>query len=126
MDLITTAIITALANLSKDVIKDSYNILKDTLKSKFGSSSDVIDAVERLEKKPDSKGRRDTLQEEIENAKVYDYDEIVQLAQSLLDKLQDESSEKQIIDQNQINTASDNTVGGDFNFSPIQEGFRKA
>ncbi|NER23015.1 MAG: hypothetical protein F6J96_20410 [Symploca sp. SIO1C2] len=54
MDVITTAIVAALANLSKDVIKDTYNGLKSALKKKFGSESDLIDAVDKLEKKPDS------------------------------------------------------------------------
>ena len=92
MDTITTAIIAALANLSKDAIKDSYNALKSALKKKFGSESEVVDAVEGLEKKPDSKGRQATLQEEIENAKVNDDIEIVQLAQELLKQLESEES----------------------------------
>ena len=65
MDPITTAIIAALANLSKDVIKDGYNALKAALKKKFGSESDLVDAVEGLEKKPDSKARQAMLQEEV-------------------------------------------------------------
>ena len=124
MDVITTAIIAALANLSKDAIKDSYDALKSALKKKFGSDSDVVDAVEGLEKKPDSEGRKGTLQEEIESAKVNDDVEIVQLAQDLLNKLKDEPGGQQIINQTQTNTASGNTVGGDFSFSPVQEGVK--
>lgn len=124
MDIITTAIIAALAALSKDAINDSYNALKSALKKKFGSNSDVVDAVEGLEKKPDSKGRQATLQEEIESAKVNDDAEIVQLAQDLLNKLKDEPGGQQI-NQTQTNTASGNTVSGDFNFSPVQEGVKK-
>lgn len=126
MDIITTAIIAALAALSKDVINDSYNALKSALKRKFGSDSDVVNAVEGLEKKPVSKGRQATLQEEIETTKVNDDVEIVQLAQELLNKLKDEPDGQQIINQTQINTASKNTVSGDFHFSPVQEGVKKA
>ena len=125
MDVITTAIIAALAGLSKDAIKDSYNALKSAFKKKFGSESDLVDAVDKLEKKPDSGGRKATLQEEIENAKVNDDAEIVQLAQDLLNKLKDEPGGQQIINQTQTNTASGNTVSGDFNFSPVQEGVKK-
>ena len=39
--IITTAIVAALANLSKDVIKDSYNALKTGLKKKFSEKSDL-------------------------------------------------------------------------------------
>ncbi|MEO0928826.1 MAG: hypothetical protein AAFY63_23565, partial [Cyanobacteria bacterium J06643_13] len=76
MDIITTAIIAALAGLSKDAINDSYKALKSALKQKFGSKSDVVDAVEGLEKKPDSKGRQTTLQEEIESSQVNEDSEI--------------------------------------------------
>ncbi|NJL53162.1 MAG: hypothetical protein HC930_14965 [Hydrococcus sp. SU_1_0] len=125
MDIITTAIIAALAALSKDAINDSYNALKSALKKKFGSESEVVNSVEGLEKKPDSKGRQATLQEEIENAKVNDDAEIVQLAQDLLNKLKNEPGGQQIINQTQTNTASGNTVAGDFKFSPVQEGIKK-
>ncbi len=63
MDPITTAIVAALAALSKDAIKDSYNALKSALKKKFGSESDLVDAVDKLEKKPDSEGRKSMVQD---------------------------------------------------------------
>lgn len=92
MDPITTAIVAALANLSKDVIKDSYSALKTALKNKFGAESDLVDAVEGLEKKPDSDGRKAMVQEEIETAKVNEDKEIIQLAEELLKKLEPEES----------------------------------
>ena len=125
MDVITTAIIAALAGLSKDAVKDSYNALKAALKKKFGSESEVVDAVKGLEKKPDSKGRQATLQEEIENAKVNDEVEIVQLAQDLLDKIKEQPGGQQIINQTQTNEVSGVTVGGNFEFKPVQEGGSK-
>jgi hypothetical protein len=51
MDPITTAIVTAVGTgLAKDVIKDSYEALKAALKKKSGSESDLVDAVDKLEK----------------------------------------------------------------------------
>lgn len=94
MDVITKAIIAALAALSKD-------------------------AVERLENKPKSKGRKATLQEEIESSKVNDDSDIVQLAQDLLNKLEDKPVKQEIINQNQFNTESRNIVSGDINNSSI-------
>lgn len=99
MDPITTAIVAALASLSKDVIKDSYKALKSALKQKFGSESDLIAAVENLEKKPNSEGRKATLQEEVDNAKVNDDPELLQLAQDLLDKLKKQPGGQQVIIQ---------------------------
>ena len=63
----------------------------------MGSESDVVEAVEGLEKKPTSKGRQATLQEEIATAKVNDDAEIVQLAQDLLEKIEEQPGEQQNI-----------------------------
>lgn len=120
--LITTAIIAALAAISKDAIKDSYNALKDALKRKFGSESDVVDAVEGLEKKPDSKGRQTTLQEEIENAKVNDDAEIVQLANNLQDEIKKQPDGQKIINQIQNNIMKGVNAGRDIVFNPSQKG----
>ncbi len=100
MDPITTAIVTALAtNLGKDVIKDGYEALKAALKRQNGSESDLVDAVDKLEKKPDSEARKATVQEEIEAAKVNDDPEILQLAQDLLDKIKEQPGGQEIIQQ---------------------------
>lgn len=125
MDPITTAIVAALAALSKDAIKDSYNALKAALKKKFGTESDLVDAVDKLEKKPDSEGRKATLQEEVEIAKVNDDPEIIRLGQDLLDKIKEQPGGQQIINQTQTNTVSGVNVGGDFEFKPVQEGGSK-
>ncbi len=71
MDPITTAIVAAiLSELTKSAVKNSYDALKTALKKKFGSDSDLMDAVNKLEKKPDSEGRKATLQEEVETVKA--------------------------------------------------------
>ena len=123
MDPITTAIVTAVATgLAQDVIKDSYQALKVALNKKFGSESDVIDAVEKLEKKPDSEARKAALQEEFEIAKVNDDPDLLKLARDLLDKIKKQPGGQEIINQTQTNTASGNTVSGNFHFAPVQEG----
>lgn len=121
MDPITTAIIAALANLSKDAINDCYGGLKGALKKKFGETSDLVDAVDKLEQKPDSEGRKAMLQEEIETAKVNDDPDLLRLAQDLLDKIKEQPGGQQIINQTQTNTVSGVTVGRDFEFKPAQE-----
>lgn len=123
MDPITTAIVTAVATgLAQDVIKDSYQALKAALNKKFGSESDVIDAVEKLEKKPNSEARKAAVQEEFEIAKVNDDPNLLKLAQDLLDKIKKQPGGQEIINQTQTNTASGNTVSGNFHFAPVQEG----
>ncbi len=73
MEPITTAIIAALSagaatgltEASKTAITDAYQRLKELLSKKFGASSEVVQAVNAVEVRPDSAGRQATLQEEI-------------------------------------------------------------
>ena len=125
MDPITTAIVTATAAVGSSAIKDSYSALKALLKKKFGEKNDLVEAVNKLEAKPKSEARKATVQEEVETAKANDDPEIVQLAQDLLDKIKEQPGGQQIINQTQTNTASGNTVSGNFSFSPVQEGIKK-
>lgn len=123
MDPITTAFVTALAiPLAKDAIKDGYEALKKALKKKFGDESDVVNAVEQLEKKPDSEGRKATLQEEVENAKVNDHPEIVKLAHDFLNQLKEQPGGQQVITQNISNVKYGATSGsGNASISNITE-----
>ena len=91
MDTITTAILAGIAGLAKDAIKDSYNALKSALKKKFGESSDLVDAVEKLEKSPEREDRQATVKAEVEIAKVNDDQDLIKLAQDLLEKSQPKS-----------------------------------
>lgn len=73
MDLITTAIVAALSagavsgltEVSKTAVTDAYHTLKDLLVKKFGTSSEVVQAIDQLEAKPESTDRQETLQEEM-------------------------------------------------------------
>jgi len=103
-------------------VKDAYEGLKKLIKQKFGDKTDLVDAVDKLEKKPDSEARKATVKEEIETAKVDGDSEILKLAQDLLDKAKGEPGGQEIINQTQTNTVSGVTVGGNFEFKPVQEG----
>ncbi|EAM52138.1 hypothetical protein WH8501_16285 [Crocosphaera watsonii WH 8501] len=104
MDPITTAIIAALADLSKQTIKDSYNALKEACKKKFSETSDLAKAVDNLENKPDSKGRQETLKEEIEAVNAHQDPEIIQLAQALLEKIKEQSPAQKNITMGNVTT----------------------
>ena len=73
--------------VGQNVATDAYEKLKATLRQRFGDDSDVVEAVDKLEQKPDSKGRKQTLQEEVE-ASGADHDpEVREAAQELLDQV---------------------------------------
>ena len=95
MDPITMAIVTAITTgvtsgtteVGKQVIVDAYRALKKLLQQKFGSESKVVKAVEEVEGTPDSKGRQQTLQEEVAKVHADQDPELVQAAQGLLKQL---------------------------------------
>ncbi len=93
MDTITTAITTALANRAANPAAESaYEMLKAALRQKFGPDSDLLEAVEKLEKQPPSAGRLAVLREEMIAARADQDPALVALAQALLEKLKTKPS----------------------------------
>ncbi len=96
MDPITTAIVAALAagavggltETSKTAITDAYNKLKDLLTKKFGVKSNVVQAVNQLEARPESAGRKETLQEEMTVVNAEQDDELLAAARHVLTLVQ--------------------------------------
>jgi hypothetical protein len=91
--MIVAAVVAGAITATKDVaalaVKDGYAGLKALIVRKFGADSDVVDAVNGVEKKPDSKGRQETLKEELEAAQAGQDAEVVQQAGALLDLLKE-------------------------------------
>ena len=73
----------------KQAIVDAYTGLKALIVGRFGADSDVVDAVEGVEKRPDSDGRKSTLTEEAELAKLQNDKEIVAAAEKLMTLLKE-------------------------------------
>ncbi|MGF6408868.1 hypothetical protein [Paraburkholderia sp. MM5482-R1] len=99
MDPITTAVIAAVSagassEITKKAIAESYDGLKALLKKKFGSDSDVADAVDKLEKKPDAAGRRQTVEDELVEVNAGDDPDLLAAAQALLDQIKATSGYK--------------------------------
>lgn len=96
MDPITMAIVAAITagvaggitDVGKQAIIDAYQGLKTLLKQKFGADSKVVKAVDEVEGTPDSKGRREVLQEEVSKAHVDQDADVLQAAQALLKQIQ--------------------------------------
>jgi hypothetical protein len=96
MDPITTAILAAitagvapgLTEVSKKAIVGAYDGLKALIRRKFGDESELAEAVDKLEQRPESAGRKETLKEEVEAANAEKAPEILAAAQALLEKIQ--------------------------------------
>jgi hypothetical protein len=92
-DTITTAIVAGLSagaitgatDTAKKAIADGYEGLKSLIKKKFGGDSDAVEAIDKLEAKPDSDGRKQTLTEELKAVNAVSDPELATAAQSLLE-----------------------------------------
>ncbi len=104
MDPITLAITSALGNLGVKVINDAYQALKAALQHKYGVDSDLVDAADKLEKKPDSESRKGMVQEEVAATKANEDSDILKAAEALIEAVKSqpggEEAVQQIITQN--------------------------
>jgi hypothetical protein len=89
--IVLTALVAGAASSAKDVavqaVKDGYAGLKALIAHKFAAKPDVLDAVDKVEKKPDSEARQGVLKEELTTAGADKDEEVVKQAQALLDLL---------------------------------------
>jgi hypothetical protein len=108
MDPVTLAIVTSLANLSQTAIQDAYMAFKAALQKKYGIKSELLESVNKLEQKPDSKARQSVLQEEVANAKADQDPKLLQIANDLLEKIKELPGAK-------INISQDLNIRGDRN-----------
>jgi hypothetical protein len=92
MDPVTLAIVTALVagasagatKVAEQAIVDGYNALKTLISERFGGDSELVKAVDSLEAKPESEGRRATLEEEVVDSNAAQEADILATAEKLL------------------------------------------
>lgn len=79
---------------ASQAVKDGYNGFKALLLRKFGDKGEVEDALESVERKPDSKGRKTMLGEELEAVEAHKDEELLAAAKALLEKADPEGGQK--------------------------------
>ena len=99
MDPITTAIVAAIASLAEPAAQDAYNSLKKLITTKLFGKPEVLEAVEQLEKKPDSAGRRETLSEEIVSSGAANDKELLAAAAAVLEVVKRQPGGEQTVQQ---------------------------
>jgi Het-E N-terminal domain len=120
MDPITTAIVAAITagaatgatDVAKKTIVDGYEALKALVKKKFGGNSEVADAIEKLQTKPDSAGRRETLAEEVKASKAAEEPDLLAAARLLLESIKGMPNGEQHIQQVAQGTGIAQASGG--------------
>ncbi|MDZ7994245.1 MAG: CHAT domain-containing protein [Nostoc sp. EfeVER01] len=123
ISLIITALVAGAGAAAKDTagtaVKDAYQGLKSLIKKKL--EGDVLGQAMVDAKPEEIKQAEGLLKDKITKAGADQDQEIVKVAQDLLEKLKEQPGEQEIINQTQTNTVSGNTVSGNLNFSPVQQ-----
>ncbi|MEQ1840833.1 MAG: hypothetical protein ABL994_10515 [Verrucomicrobiales bacterium] len=81
---ILTALVAGATAVASSAVKDSYQGLKRLIVDRFKSKSDIEDAIESVEQKPESEARRSVLAEEIEGSGALGDSEVIAKAEELL------------------------------------------
>jgi hypothetical protein len=89
--ILTAALVSGAAIMGKEfasaAAKEAFNRLRDAVVRRAGERSGVPAAIQGIEEKPDSQGRKLTLQEELTAARLGDDRELLKLAEGLLELL---------------------------------------
>jgi hypothetical protein len=121
MDPVSTALIAGLAagvargvtDVGQKLIVDAYKALKGALQQKFGIKSDLVEAVEHLEKKPEAKGRQTDVADEVKAAQADQVPEVREAAEALLAALQSTPAGRAALSKYQVNVQGDVGIIGD-------------
>lgn len=99
---IISAIVAGASEVTKGVvskgISDTYDALKGILIRKFGHESELVQKIEQLERKPESKGQQMLLDEVCTEVKIDKDNEVQELVRNLMAQLK-ESMPSQVITQ---------------------------
>lgn len=134
MEPVSTAIIAALvAGVATGTTKvveqtavDAYNALMTVLRKKIGSNSDVIGAVELLEKKPDAETRQAVVTEAIKDAKAHEDADLITAAKNLLAELEKTATGQQTVAKYHVTAENIAQVGnGNYFYGDVRSGGNK-
>jgi hypothetical protein len=107
MDPLSAAIIAAVAaglvkgagEVSQKVLVDGYERLKALLGRRFGDRSEVVQAVQGLEARPDSPARRNLVVEEVQLSGAGNDEELLTVARDLLARIQEDPGPRASVQQ---------------------------
>lgn len=100
-------------------VKDAYQGLKTLIKKKL--EGDALGQAMVDAKPEEIKQAEGLLKDKISKAGADQDQEIVKVAQDLLEKLKEQPGGQEIINQTQTTTVSGNTVSGNLNVAPVQQ-----
>ena len=117
MDPVTAATVAALASgvtsgLAQQAVSDAYTALKARLSGICGGNSSALEAVGRLENRPDSAARAGVVAEELAAAGAGEDAELVELAEALLSRIEAQPGGERHIQQATGSGIAQSDLGG--------------
>ena len=120
ISLLIAALVAGATKAASDVVPDSYNVLKTLIKGKFAGNSTAEMVLTEHEKDP--RTYTELLKKQLAKAGADRDQEIIKLAQDLLNQLQEQPSLQQIITQNISNVKyAATSASGNVSISSITE-----
>lgn len=86
---VMAGLVTGAGDVGQKVLVEGYKRLKGLLARRFGDRSEVVQAVDGLEARPDSAARRDLVVEEVQRSGAGSDEELLTVARDLLARIQE-------------------------------------
>ena len=100
----SVAVATAVASgVSKHLIKDGYDALKDLIKKRFGAEDDLVKAIDLVESDPNDENMHKVLHKRVEQSGAEEVPEILEKAEELAKLVQQQSGGESVIQNAQGN-----------------------
>jgi hypothetical protein len=96
---ITAGLVKGAGEVNQKVLVDGYERLKALLARRFGDRSEVVQAVQGLEARPDSAARRDLVVEEVQHSGASNDEELLTAARDLLARIQEDTGRSASVQQ---------------------------
>jgi hypothetical protein len=96
---ITAGLVQGAGDIGKQVLLDSYRKLKSLIVQRFGDKSELVNAIEGFESRPESSARKELVVEEITRSSADQDKDLLAAAHELLSKLQETSEGRRSVQQ---------------------------
>lgn len=96
---ITAGLVKGTGEVRQKVLVDGYERLKSLLKRRFGDRSEVVQAVQGFEARPESVARQDLVVEEVQRSGANKDEELLTTARNLLAHIQEDSERRSTVQQ---------------------------
>jgi hypothetical protein len=96
---VTAGLVKGTGDVGQKVLVDAYERLKSLLVRRFGARSEIVQAVQGFETRPESAARKELLVEEMQRSGADQEPEVLTAARDLLARIQEEPGRRSSVQQ---------------------------